>query len=291
MKKIFATIIITVLAVLGIAPAAQASTPAPTNMSYIALPHPDDEWQTWALVENSTSNYKVFMLYTQGEQTGYCNPKWTQECKNRRVQSWLDFYTQMSKTDPAVPGDWEALPRTAPFPTRGYQLHVDNGAGLVPADTSVQVYRDRAGRGAAVVFDLGDGDLTDKEVQWAIETTRDNRAALGINTTLPNWNLLGTYYNKYYSNCAVYAHADHYAVHRALWHVNFRMKYQAAATCKSDPDAKRVQSTTSKSADAAWRVYDAAFPSNYGWLGQYRFAPDQSQLFHGTQAYWTRHVN
>lgn len=273
------------------APAAQASTvPTPTNMSYIAVPHPDDEWQSWALIEGSSLNYKVFILFTQGEQTGYCNPKWTQECKDRRVQSWLDFYTQMSQRDRAIPGDWEKLARTAPFPTRGYTLRVDNGAGLVPANTSAQVYRDRLGRGAAVVYDLGDGDLTDKEVQWAIETTRDNRAALGINTTLPNWNLIGAFYNKYYANCAKYVHADHYAVHRALWNVNFKMKYQSAATCATDPDGSRTQALTQKSKDSAWYV-DKAFAKSYGWLAPYSLSENQSNLFMGTQSYWTRHRN
>jgi hypothetical protein len=267
---------------------AQAEEAGPQQVSYIVLPHPDDEWQTWSLVENSPSNYKVFILLTQGEQTAYCGSiKWTQQCKDERITSWLSYLTQMSQTDTALPGDWDA-PRDVTLPARGYSLTVDNGAGLVPASTSARVWADKRGKGAAVVFDLGDGDLTRQEVKWAIESVRDNRAAMGINDTLPNWNALGAYWNSYYPGCAVYTHPDHRAVHEALWNYSYGFVYNAAATCGADPDAQRKQLTTAPSNGASWGA-SGAFPAHYGWLGGWTFSGQtQTDLFHAPQAWWTR---
>lgn len=51
---------------------AQAATP--TQLSYVLFPHPDDEYEGWALIDNSTSNYKVFIMMTRGEETSGCLP-------------------------------------------------------------------------------------------------------------------------------------------------------------------------------------------------------------------------
>lgn len=267
------------------------ATEGPRQVSYVVMPHPDDEWQSWALVDGSTSNYKVMILLTQGEQTQFCGPsKWQQDCRDRRVGSWLNFFTQMRATDPAIPGDWEFKGQTAPLPSRGYSLTVDNGSGLVPADTSAKVWTDRGGMGAAIAFDLGDGDLTSQEVRWAIETVRDNRTLLGVNDTLPNWNILGTFYNAIYPSCPLYPHPDHRAVHEALWNVNFGMKYQSAASCATDPDGVRLTVAPRRAVDAAWGG-GGAFATNYGWLGNWTYSDPQRELFHGYQTFWTRHPN
>jgi hypothetical protein len=285
---ILAALLSGILVITGLVAANPAQATGPTNVSYIALPHPDDEWQTWALTENSPANYKVFILMTRGEQTGYCTPKWTEECADRRVDSLLGYLTDMSAKDPALPGDFENLGERGPFPANGVNLtRVDDTS--YAAKRTAEVFRDRQGRGAVVVFDLGDGDLTEAEAVWAVKTTRDNRGALGLNTTLPNWNLLGTYYNKNYAGCFQYPHPDHYSVHRALYHTNFGFGYQAAATCGSDPEAVRKQAVKTPSVDAAWGP--GAFRANYGWLGSYQFSQTQVNLFHGTQTYWVRHKN
>lgn len=268
---------------------AQATSYTPGSMSYVVIPHPDDEWQAWSLIERSSGNYKVFMLMTQGDQTGYCQPRWTKECTDRRVSSFLGFLTEASKSDPTVPGDFENLGARGPFPTRGYTLTRDDGGNVYPASTAPTVYLDKQGRGAVVVFDLGDGDLTESEVKWAIETTRDNRQALGINTTARNWNALGAYYNKNYGGCYVYAHPDHYAVHRALYHHNYGFGYQAAATCSSDPEVSRKQTVTSGSVQAIWNNGPGAFPNNYGWLGSNNTYGNQ--VWFGNQSFWVRHKN
>lgn len=286
------------------ATSAQASA-NPQQVSYVVIPHPDDEWQTWALIENSTANYKVFIIATEGDQTGYCpkpfkgkfpdptpipNAKWTADCSQARINSWLDFTTRMSKTDPAVPGDWEALGKKGPFPANGTVLTRTDGGKAYAADRSVDVYVDRQGRGAAVFFDLGDGDLTEQEVVWAIKTTMNNRQALGINTTLPNYNLLGTFYNKNYSQCVVYAHPDHYSVHRAIYHHKFDVNYQSAATCRTDSDTRRTVTVTKKTTDAAWAA-TGHFRQSYGWLGTWALQSGTSQhgsVFMQSQSFWIR---
>lgn len=248
------------------APAAEAQA-APSGMSYIVLPHPDDEWQQWALTETSPGNYQVFALMTQGEASGYCvanGGKGSQECKDKRLASWLGFLTDMSAADPSIPGDW-----LAPVTYQG-----------------VTAWVDAQGRGAAVAFDYGDGNLTEAEVVSAMRfiTNPANRAVLGINATLPNYNMLGSYYNRSYKGCVTYAHADHYAVHRALFHHDLGVVYQAAATCKTDPDARRVQDVKGLSVAAAWTA-QALFNRHYGWLGGYQL---NKSVFQSTQAFWVR---
>jgi hypothetical protein len=293
------------LAGIGAAPASAVDYPAPIQMSYVVVPHPDDEWETWALVENSPANYKVFIIPTTGDQTGYCTTpaagapapvpmmsgKWTPECSQARINSWLNFTTGMSQSDPSVPGDWQALGNRGPFPANGTALTRQDGGAPYAASRAPLVFLDRQGRGAAVFYDLGDGDLTEQEVVWAIKTTMDNRAALGINSTLPNYNILGGFSNKYYANCAVYDHPDHYSLHRAIYHYKFAVVYQSAATCRADTDTRRTVKVSQKSSDAAFTTGTGHFRKHYGWLGTYGFATGDSQLniFMQSQSFWIRY--
>lgn len=148
-------------------------------------------------------------------------------------------------------------------------------------------------------FNLGDGDLTKDEAAWAIKVVRDNRALLGINSTLRNHNLIGaSYWNESYAGCFIYPHSDHRAVHEALWDIDFNVGYQAVASCASDPDVSRTEWVT-------YRHFDDAFDTSgstrlgehvvhYGWLlsgnpgywrGDYS---GQSELFHRQQEFWVR---
>ncbi len=120
-------------------PAAQA---APRQISYVVAPHPDDEYQMWSLIEHSSDNYKVVLVMTQGEESGYCqsaaqiaasgvrqgaygyqganspvgqpdlgevhpgNPwagKWTSSCTLARRQSTIRFWNARADRDGAVP--------------------------------------------------------------------------------------------------------------------------------------------------------------------------------------------
>lgn len=289
MKKIIATLSTLALALglmaVGCAPA--QANPSPSNVSYVVVPHPDDEWQTWSLVENSPANYKVFIVLTKGEQTGYCNPKWTTVCADRRVSSLLGFLSQMSQSDATLPGDWTALGTKGEFSPLGFALSKTDGSGAYAAPRTADVYLDTQNRGAVVSYDLGDGDLTKDEVTWAIKTTLAQRAALGIDTSLPSYNILGTYYNKNYPGCGLYTHGDHYSVHQSIYSVNFGVKYQAAATCKSDPETGRTDLTDVSTNTAAWGA-GGAFGSHYGWLADYSL---NKVPFFSTQSFWIRHRN
>ena len=286
----------------GITPAYAATYPS--QMSYVVVPHPDDEWQAWALVENSPANYKVFVSMTEGEQSGYCDKpaagiqptpapagKWSENCALARMNSWLGFFTKMSATDPTIPGDWDTVRETVALPANGYALSTDDGGSIAAADRKAHVAVDKRGRGAAVMFNLGDGDLTTKEVEWAIKAVLGNRAALGINTTLPSYNILGSFSHggSYGSSCYTYPHPDHYAVHKVLYSYNFgTVGYQSAATCSKDGDTARTKTVTSKSVNAAWSS-TGAFKTQYGWLGGYALSADQRKLFMAPQSFWQRY--
>ncbi|GAA3588968.1 hypothetical protein GCM10022198_10930 [Klugiella xanthotipulae] len=300
----------------AVTPAVAAS--APDKVSYIVIPHPDDEFEAWSLVENSPDNYKVFITVTRGDETGYCTPasqayqvglekaptpkptdKWTASCDNARLNSWLSFFTDMSKTDPSIPGSWAAGTTVGPFPANGTAISRVDGSTTV-TDRSAKVWVDTQGRGAAIAFNLGDGDLTAAEVTWAVKTVRDNRTALGINSTLPNWNLVTSFANSVYGSCAVYTHPDHRAIHESVWNTNFGFGYQAGATCATDPDASRTQLVTAASTNAAFSVNTAtglrtgAHTWNYGWLNDTYFAVSrnaQNSVFMQRQSFWIRWVN
>ncbi len=308
----------------------------PNRMSYVVVPHPDDEMQAWSLIENSPDNYKVFMVMTRGEQTAYCvsvghdagtgeappspwpSGKWTPSCEQARQNSLLDFLEGMGKTDDSLPTQYVRLGNKGPFSGpfngsfRGSFNTDESSLGRSSTDDNTICRYDSGGcisdltadvwtspLAAIVWFNLGDGDLTKEEVTWAIRVVRDNRAALGINNTLPNHNLIGaSFWNESHPDCFVYAHEDHRAVHEALWHVDFNVGYQIVASCESDPDVSHTEWVT-------YRHFDDAFGTSgskrigehvvhYGWLmsddpGYWRGDYDgQNELFGRQQEFWVR---
>lgn len=288
------------------------------NQSIVVVPHPDDEFQMWSLVENSPSNYKVFLVGTRGEQTNGCQPEnfdrlqqpalgeiapsptptgqWTESCADARMNSMLGFMTAMSEHDPSVPGAWSEPRDVGPFPANATELcRVDNGLQVCgDAQRSARVWHDTEGRGAIVSWDLGDGDLTADEVAWAVRTTIDERDELGLPHQRLH-NLLGGFRNLK-NGCHVYDHVDHRAVHSALWSENFGAQYHAAATCADDPDASRAETVTAGSASAAFALGDGgqrrgAHGMHYGWLNRSAHPLDnvgQDATFHTHQHFWIR---
>jgi len=308
-----ATIAAAALTAVAFSIPATAAPITPNKVSYIVIPHPDDEFQTAMMTQDSPDNYQVTITMTHGEQTSYCNPaalkvslqakeipptplptsQWSPSCDAARLNSWVGYMTEMSKTDPGTPGNVTDLGNRGPFPANGVPISRVDGGGKVVVDRTAHVWLDKQGRGALVAFDLGDGDLTPAEVSWAVKTVRDNRAALGLNTTLPNWNVLGAYSNEGYPGCDVYTHPDHRAVHVALWNTDFRMHYQAAATCKSDPDAIRTGTVDQAYLNAAFNPngVTGAHEEHYGWLNETAYAvsrTNQSDLFMAPQSFWIR---
>lgn len=286
----------------------------PNKMSYIVVPHPDDEMQAWSLIEDSPDNYHVFVVLTRGEQTSYCSSpghdagtgeaapdpwpagKWTSTCELARENSFLDFLEGMGATDNGLPTDYTYRGSKGPFGAGGITLCRYDSGGCV-SDRSADVWT--SALASVVWFNLGDGDLTKEEVTWAIKAVRDNRALLGINSTLPNHNLIGaSYWNKSYAGCYVYPHSDHRAVHEALWDIDFNVGYQAVASCESDPDASRTEWVTYAHFDDAFDTSGSTrlgeHVVHYGWLqsgnpgywrGDYS---GQDELFHRKQVFWVR---
>lgn len=104
-------------------PASATITTTKTEIQYIISPHPDDVFEGWSLVQDSTANYPVFITLTEGESTGWCiNPElaypalgvayWgtfntgTQSgCVAARMGSLNNWLDDQSVTDPDLAGD------------------------------------------------------------------------------------------------------------------------------------------------------------------------------------------
>ena len=204
--------------------------------------------------------------FTRGEQTQFCgDQRFTADCMNRRIGSTLGFLSQMSQTFPAIPGQWVSGTGTRAFPDPANAVSRDD-AGARFKDTSAWVYADGQARGVVVSWNLGDGDLTSSEVSWALRTMLANKAEFGI-PELPLHNIVGALWapEGSYPQCAGYAHADHRAVHVALWGERFGARYTAASTCGADSDASRRQAASTAYWDAAFGA-GGAFAASYGWL-------------------------
>ena len=87
------------------------------QLNYVVVAHPDDEFASWALIENSSANYNVFITLTRGERTNYCTtfggyaPDLGEtrpgnrsnyenvSCGENRVGSSVKFFREMTKID------------------------------------------------------------------------------------------------------------------------------------------------------------------------------------------------
>ncbi|WP_419946465.1 hypothetical protein [Candidatus Poriferisodalis sp.] len=293
---------------------------APDKVAYIVVPHPDDEIQAWSLIENTPDAYKVFIVLTRGEQTAFCGSpgydagtgeapptpepagRWTPSCEQARQRAFFDFMTDMATVDSGLPAAYANADTQGPFEAHGHTICRHDATGTSDAadcieDRTAQVWT--APTGAVVWFNLGDGDLTIEEVEWAITTVRDNRAALGIDASLPNHHLIGaSYWNLSHPDCFIYEHGDHQAVYEALWITGFGMGRQSAATCASDPDASPVARVSPHQFDHAFATLGdtrvGAHVVHYGWLwsddpgywpGDY---DGQGELFHRRQTFRVR---
>lgn len=315
---------------------AQAATP--TQLSYVVIPHPDDEYEGWSLIDNSTSNYKVFVLMTRGEETGGCNPasagaggpywyhgpnspvgmpnynermpvpnpwvgRWTSACKQARVESFRTFLETMAASDVSLPRSptsrgrfcFGGMPSDGLAPSVVDRTDANGNNGTTLESRCADVWSNSVG--AIVVFDLGDRDLRPAEVIWAVQQVRANKAPLGI-PALPEWNVIGaSYFNKLNSNCAVYDHPDHGAIHTALWNTHIGAGPQYGRTCLSDPDISatggRINSvsdtTHARTLQMSGTTRLGPMPRIYGWLdvpGSWQLTGDT--LFSQRQGFWKR---
>lgn len=292
----------------------QTETEAPTHLSYIVVPHPDDEWQAWSLFEATPQEYKVFLVMTRGEQTARCSSpgydegtgeaspspwpdgRWTASCEAARQNSFFEFLQEMASADQGMPATYTYEGVKGPFDSLGYTVCRHDDGGCIP-DRTAEVWTSPTA--AVVWFNLGDGDLTASEVEWAITTARDNRSELGIDASLPPVRLIGaSYWNSTHPGCFVYEHDDHRAAHDALWNVDFGVGEQLAATCAADPAAARNLQVSAALVEHAFETSGptriGAHVVNYGWLGSgdpVHWAGDpsgQNELFHRHQTFWVR---
>jgi len=288
----------------------------PREVTYIVVPHPDDEFQAWSLIEDTPDQYKVFLVLTNGEQTQYCEPggyaasyqpgleaaadpipdgRNGEKCGEARAHSLIDYISGMAKTDPTIPGDFAAPAVAGPFPAEAGTVCRRDGPDCTVEDHDAQVWVDRQGRGAVVMLDLGDGDLTADEVRWGVSTVVANRESLGLEHTLPNGGIFGSFANSRY-DCFSYPHPDHVAVHDALWSTNFNAGPQLAATCADDPAGVIHRKVSDDVVEAAFAVdangvRQGAHTYNYGWLDAAYYPVDrrgQTELFTQNQYFWTR---
>jgi len=271
--------------------AAPAAAATPTQIQYIVIPHPDDEWQAWSQVENDPSTYKVFIVLTNGEQSGYCanyGGKWSLTCETKRLDSWAGFFTQMSKTDPTIPGALGAKYATRAFPTNGVTICRDDATPCARSVRAAVVQNDTQNRGALVSFNLGDGDLTEPEVDWALDTVLANKAEFGI-PNLPVKNMVASFANTS-DPCVKYTHLDHRNVHLALYNRTYPVPAQLGATCEAPGNSGNfTKQVSEESLDAAWTPNTGAFHKNYAWLGGYSIDHyGQGSIFMGKQSFWVK---
>jgi len=315
------TLLVAIVAAVvgGMTLTATALTPATRTIDVLVVPHPDDEFQTWSLVEGRSHEYKVFAVMTHGEETGYCDEdlldaalqaeqgeivpspapagRWSAECEAARQAAFLGFLSQMSESDPTIPGDFAPAAQVhGPVESDGTPIcRVDDGTTRCDdAVRQVDVWLDARDRGAVVFFDLGDGDAALDEIAWALRSLVAHGTEWGL-PDAPIGPMIGAFANDG-RPCHSYPHPDHVAVHMALWHVDFGVGPQLGATCFLDSRQRMSAVVSPAGLDAAFALAGdgtriGAHGRHYGWLHNevYPLAPSgQSELFMPFQSFWIR---
>lgn len=307
--------------------AVQPAAAAGSQLSYIVMPHPDDEWGGWSLIANSTGNNKIFLFATNGEQTGACssagqawyegsdgetqpsNPpwnaggQWSSACIASRRSSTLGQLNDRAATDPTLPTFVGSSPSTKCFSgnTRAGLPPQRKDGGLPYTSNCAVVYQSTNGYGTAIFFDLGDADLTKEEVEWAVLAVKNNKSYVGV-ANLPDFNIIGGYRNlvNYGTACAVYDHTDHRAVHEALWNYSMGVTVRWGRTCTNDPDSStsnggRTATVTAVDQSSAIAMVGSTrtgtLQKRYGWLidGYWTsLYTGFDKQWSSTQAFWGR---
>ncbi|WP_164737316.1 hypothetical protein [Georgenia sp. SYP-B2076] len=230
------------LVALASAPAAHAQTGAEPqaemeaemqaeakSMRLFISPHPDDEMEGWAAVDEvRPSAYTVFITLTHGEATGYCQPavlavslqadlgerppnptpagKFSPTCAQARIDSWLAFHDGAAAvTSSAKIGAAAGTTLTlGPVPGLPQPTNPHASIGATRAQAWI------GPRGARLALDLGDGNLTTAEVQWAIKAVLALRGGALPNLPLSTM-IAASYVNKADDGAIPYAHPDHIA--------------------------------------------------------------------------------
>lgn len=317
--------------------APEAGAADPTQLNFVVMPHPDDEFSQWGMVGASAADYKVFLFMTRGEASGFCeasggipsyqgpgspggnqpdlweiNPlgtgqylwwgKWDQQCIDARVASTVHFLNDKAASDPSLPSGFYHQANYSQLCTTNTVAGLapqrdDNGQAIV--SRGADVYTSANGKGKAIFFHLGDGDLKKEEVRWAIECVKSKLGTLGI-PSLPYSKTVGSFRNASYSNCRYYDHPDHAAVHAALWQWDMNVGPQHARTCSTDPDASVSRTISVSEHNHALEVYPSPeyrigkLQRNYGWLtashwtNEPQIVCNPNCFFGSQQSFWRR---
>jgi hypothetical protein len=237
-------------------------------LQYVLVPHPDDEYQGWALVGGRPETYPVFILLTHGERTVMCDGRGFHpehgerapqpqpfvaddpaRCAAQRLDTWHAFLDAMAELDDTldVPGEGETV-TGAPLEDGPPPAHPDRADPPLEFDLRVGVDSARA------VFDLGDGDLGPDEVAWALTAVRAERERFPVTAE-------GGAVGAAFSNpagleaCVAYPHPDHAAVIDALWETDFGLPgAQYGRVCATDPRAEIVEAVPEALHTAVWGV-------------------------------------
>ncbi|HVL92576.1 MAG TPA: hypothetical protein VM264_04455 [Acidimicrobiales bacterium] len=277
--------------------------PPPRRLRYIVIPHPDDEFSAWSMVQRRPDLYMVFVLLTHGELTTFGDGHGLQEhlgervpqpqpftgagtwrLRGQRLDSWHTFLDAMAAVDATLD-----VPVSIPSPSSSFELFV--GA-----------------RSARVVFDLGDATLTPASVSEAVHEARElRRVHLPVHEELDM--VAAGYWNRHDPGSLRYVHRDHRAVHRALWSVDHGLPGpQWGRTTHGDPDAAAHGTTATVDLDlyeAAMAVdpppadpavnpgarRSGAFQHCYAWLQDAYWAAgerDDASIFSRAQTFWAR---
>ena len=253
----------------------------------------------------------MHVFLTQGEQSAFCEPdlagldeaagerppdpspegRFTDSCRQARITSTLRFLAAVNAVDPSSPVV-DPTPRIAgPFPADDVELcRLDGDDTCIEVAPTVDVH---TGDGAPVlVFDLGDGDVTPAEAEWAIRTVVEHRDELGIDPDRPFGDLIAaSYANVADPDCWIYDHPDHVAVSEAVRTVDLgAFTAQVVPVCAGEPGAV-AGPVDPDLFDAAFEVDGdqrvGAHVVEYGWLLDPYWAgdpgPGQSTLFHADQ--------
>lgn len=263
------------------------------RLQYVVIPHPDDEFSAWALIEKSSGNYPIFIVLTRGEHTQYCAPdgktalqahlgeyepspypyvgRGSRNCGQARMNSWQRFLNDMARADSSLSSN---PPHRGSF-DEGFEVWADD-------------------KSARVAFDLGDGELTSEKVTWAIQAVRSRRSQLFPN--LPEYGVIGSaYHNPSENRCVFNDHPDHHAVVDALFHTDQGTAGpQWGRTCRFDPNVTRIDRVDDDTyanamyVDAHGRRF-GFFQRAYGWLVDvWPQGDDATTVWSHDQAFWTR---
>lgn len=261
------------------------------------VPHPDDEFAAWALVQYREPIYPVFVLLTHGEGTSFCDGRGlqtdlgervprpqpftgprTRNCRRQRLDSWHAFLDGMAAVDPSL----DAPERVGDVD--GCEVFVGE-------------------RSARVVFDGGDGRLRPDFVTAALAHTRRLRHR-HFPVQAEHRVVGAAYRNAGTAGSVVYDHPDHRAVHLALWHTDHGLPgSQWARTARGDEDAVppggRTESVEPELYDWATLVEPDGRRTGllqvvYGWLafdadGKWDAGEtDETTIFSRSQTFWRR---